>query len=81
MKLRNYEQKTIDTYINYLKQYATFCSKNKLNPKEDAKTYILYLIQNKKSISTQNQAINAIKYYWEHILGKERKRIDIERPM
>jgi integrase/recombinase XerD len=43
--------------------------------------YIHHLIQNRKvSISTQNQAINSIKFYLEHVLKGERKVYYNERP-
>lgn len=43
--------------------------------------YLLHLIQTKKvSISTQNQAINAIKFYLEHVQDGERRVYYAERP-
>src|SRR5690606_30233702 len=33
------------------------------------------------SISYQNQVFNAVKFYWENVLGKERKYIEVDRPM
>ena len=32
-------------------------------------------------MSTQNQAINSIKFYWKHILGQDKQFIEIDRPM
>lgn len=43
--------------------------------------YLLHLIKNKKvSLATQNQAINAIKFYLEHVLKGERQTYFVERP-
>ena len=78
---RNYSENTIRTYIGILILYAKFCRLNSLNPKEDVEPFIQDLIKNKYSTSYQNQAINAIKYYWEHILMKDPKYIVIERPL
>ena len=37
-------------------------------------------MERKVSISYQNQAINAIKFYYERVLGGQRKTYFIERP-
>jgi site-specific recombinase XerD len=43
--------------------------------------YMMYLVEEKKvSISTQNTAINAIKFYLEHVMGGERRVYYTERP-
>lgn len=81
MKQRNYAQRSINVYLGCLKQYAIYCRQKQLNPKEDIQPFLLYLIDNKYSISYQNQVINAVKFYWEHVLGKEKQYIRIDRPM
>lgn len=81
MLQRNYAKRTIDVYLGSLKQYAAFCRLKQLNPKEDIQPFLLYLIEMNYSISYQNQVINAVKFYWEHVLGKERQYINIDRPM
>lgn len=81
LRQRNYASNTQKTYLSYLKEFDAFCTLNGLNTSMDANPYILKLIHEKKAISTQNQAINAIKFYWEQILGKERSYIAIDRPM
>lgn len=78
---RNYSESTITSYIGYLKKYAKFCKANSLNPETDAIPFIQSLINEGYSLSSQNQAINAIKYYWENLLNKERTFIEIERPI
>lgn len=47
---------------------------------EDTNAYLLYLI-NKKQISScqQNQRINAIKFYYEKVLGQERRCYKVHR--
>ena len=39
------------------------------------------LLRRNDARSTQNQAINAITFDWEQVLGRERSRIIIDRPM
>jgi site-specific recombinase XerD len=77
---RNYALNTILIYKSILKKFASYCVKNNINPKEDAISFLHYLIKEGFSISYQNQAINAIKYYWETILNKDRQFIKIDRP-
>ena len=49
--------------------------------KEEINAYLLELIRRKNiSPSQQNQRINAIKFYYEKVLGKEKMYINIERP-
>jgi integrase/recombinase XerD len=49
--------------------------------KKDIKTFLLHLIQHEKvSTSTQNQYINAIKFYYEKVLKQPKVDITIERP-
>jgi integrase/recombinase XerD len=46
------------------------------------KEYMRYLIEVRKvATSTQNQVINAIKFYYEQIKGDQRKRYALERPL
>lgn len=81
MRQRNYAQRTIEVYLSSLKQFAAYCRLHGLNPKEDIQPFLLYLIEMKYSVSYQNQVINAVKFYWEQVLGKERQYIQIDRPM
>lgn len=81
LKQRNYSESTQKTYYSFLKMYAKFCREKQLDPKKDANAFILQLIDLDYAISTQNQAINAIKFYWEHILGYDPQFIKVDRPM
>ncbi len=44
------------------------------------KAFILTLVEQGQARSSQNQAINAIKFYFEKVLGRERKVDDFDRP-
>ena len=49
--------------------------------KEDIQEYILYLKEKRSySSSSQNQAVNAIKFYYEKVKGQQRETYWIERP-
>lgn len=84
LKLRAYSPNTIRTYLQSFKEYLQFY--NDVDPTElsesEIRNYLLYLVEQKKvSRSSQNQAINAIKFFYEKILGEERKVYHLERPM
>jgi site-specific recombinase XerD len=74
------------TFENYNAQFRFFlCHIYPRRAEEvteiDVHNYLLHLISVRKvSLSTQNQAINAIKFYLEHVKGGERKLYYIERP-
>ena len=81
--LKRYSQNTLKTYSScFLKFMAFFENKSiDLLTKKEIKTFLLYLIQERKvSSSTQNQYINAIKFYYEKVLKYPKIDIAIERP-
>ncbi|MET2985638.1 tyrosine-type recombinase/integrase [Aureibaculum conchae] len=83
LTLKHYGQSTIS---NYKKMFSVFLTKFmhhdlKQISKEQIEQFIFDLIkQNNISESYQNQLINAIKAYYEHVLGLPREYYDIERP-
>lgn len=84
LKLKNYSESTLRTYTEQFKLFLQFFPDS--YPEElgesEIEHYLLHLIENRKlSVSTQNQAINAIKFYYEKILKQDRKVYDLERPM
>jgi site-specific recombinase XerD len=84
MEVRRYSLSTIKTYNGCLKLYMDYTNERNLDPELESTTreFLHYVVKTKKySRSTQDQFINAIKYYWEHYLGKDKIYfIDIERP-
>ena len=49
--------------------------------RQEIKRFLLHLIEKEKvSAATQNQYINAIKFYYEKVLGQEKIKFPIERP-
>ena len=78
-----YSKATQDNYIIQFRKflehiYPTLAEE--INEKH-IHDYLLYLIQTKKvSISTQNQAINSIKFYLEQVMEGERRVYYAERP-
>lgn len=79
-----YSPATVTQYISQFKAFLGYLLPAGVEAITEAKIkeYLLYLIEVRQvSISTQNQAINAIKFYLEHVLKGERKEYYVERPM
>jgi integrase/recombinase XerD len=84
LKTMNYSTSTQKTYMDQFRLFLRFYPDS--HPEDldepEIEHYLLYLIDNKKlSASTQNQAINAIKFYYERVLRQERKVYYLDRPM
>ncbi len=78
-----YSPKTIKTYVSLFQEFINYY------PNQDIKTidepsiikFLRYLvIERKISVTYQNQSINAIKFYYEKVLGGQRKFYFIDRP-
>jgi integrase/recombinase XerD len=82
--LRRYSPNTIRTYKAFFTDFINYFSDKKIDAisEDDIRKYILYLIEQRQvSESYQNQAINAIKFYYEKVKGGERKVYYIDRPI
>ncbi len=80
---RRYSQNTIKVYMSFFKDFLNYLGEKqlKLVEEKDIRNYQDYLVNTRKiSISSQNQAINAIKFYFEKVLHQEKKNYYIERP-
>jgi integrase/recombinase XerD len=83
LKIRNYSPKTIKTYSSLFRLYLQHFEGRVINALsgEEIREYLIYLIDKKKvSCSHENQAINAIKFYYEKILGREPETYYVQRP-
>ena len=83
IKLQNYNEATIKTYRQYFQQFLKFFDNT--NPEEipldEIRQYILYLVEEKKySASSQNNAINAIKFYYYYVINREIDEFYLPRP-
>lgn len=83
LKLRGYSPSTIKIYQVQFGLFLNFFPDilpQDLGP-DEIEMYLLHLIERKKvSKSTQNTAINAIKFYFEKVLKQDRKVYYLERP-
>ena len=72
LRIRGFSSRTISAYLHYNKELLRFASgfSDDIN-KQDIKDYLDYLISSKKSTSTVNLAINALKFYYGQILRRK----------
>lgn len=83
-KLRQvrYSDHTVRVYTTYFRDFQEYfegCDIDRITP-EEINGYLVFLI-NEKRISTcqQNQRINAIKFYYEKVLGQPRRCYAVSR--
>ncbi|MEI6556643.1 MAG: site-specific tyrosine recombinase/integron integrase, partial [Paludibacter sp.] len=84
-KLRElrYSTNTIDSYTFMFREFINYYADKELDDitEEEIVLYLQYLVTERKvSTSYQNQAINAIKFYYEKVLKGRRRVYLIERP-
>ena len=83
LKELRYSEQTIKSYKTLFEEFINYYHKSELGKIDEMmiKAYLRYLVTERKiSTSYQNQAINAIKFYYERILGGQRKVYYIDRP-
>lgn len=80
---RQYSDQTKKTYTSYFADFMRYFKGRDLEDitKDEINAYILDLVKNNHiSASQQNQRINAIKFYYEKVLGRRTEYYNIERP-
>ena len=83
LKQKRYSESTIKSYLAYFKDFMHYFTNRELLSieKSEINGYILHLISHHNiSESQQNQRINAIKFYYEKVLGLNKEYYNIERP-
>lgn len=78
-----YSEATAKNYESQFKAFLSFIYPKTCEAIEekDIHRFMHYLVENKRvSVSTQNQAVNAIKFYLERVLREDRKTYYVERP-
>ena len=83
LKLKSYSENTVKTY-RY--EFAQFLIALKNNPVDECdsqkvRSYMLYCYENLKlSENTLHSRLNALKFYFEQVLGREKFFVEIPRP-
>lgn len=83
LKELRYSNQTIKTYKSMFEEFINYFNKYDYNKIDDKmiKEFLRYLVNDRKISSTyQNQSINAIKFYYERVLGGQRRVYYIDRP-
>jgi len=83
LKEIRYSEHTIDTYKSLFEEFMNYYHNLELKQIDEHQiiAFLRYLVMERKiSISYQNQAINAIKFYYEKVLGGKRTFYFIDRP-
>jgi len=83
MKELRYGDHTIHTYDSLFKEFINYYYRFDIDKIDELMiiAFLRYLvIERKVSVSYQNQSINAIKFYYERVLGGQRKVYLVDRP-
>lgn len=83
LKELRYSERTIKAYKSLFEEFINHYPTVEIDKIDEQKiiAFCRYLVIDRKvSASTQNQAINAIKFYYERVLGGQRKFYFLERP-
>lgn len=82
LKQVRYSDHTVRVYTTYFKDFQAYFEGKRIDriTPEEINAYLVYLI-NERSISScqQNQRINAIKFYYEKVLGQPRRCYTVNR--
>lgn len=74
INLRQYSRKTLTAYTTWVRSFQVFLNSKSpiLLESSDAKKFIKHLaVEKKVASSTQNQAYNALLFFYSHVLKKE----------
>lgn len=83
LALKRYSAQTIKTYTHAFADFMAYFDGRALEEisKEEVRQFMLYKVNVLKiSESLQNSLINAIKFYYEKVLGHQKQDYNIERP-
>lgn len=82
LKQVRYSEHTVRVYTSYFRDFQEYFADRNLKriTPEEINGYLLHLIKDKNiSSCQQNQRINAIKFYYEKVLGQERRCYKVNR--
>lgn len=83
LTLKRYSYQTVKSYRNFFKEFINYYHARPIDEitEKEILAYLRYLVQERAvSTSYQNQAINAIKFYYEQVLEGNRRFYYVERP-
>ncbi|HET8735225.1 MAG TPA: site-specific tyrosine recombinase/integron integrase [Pricia sp.] len=82
LELKRYANSTVKTYVSFFEMFINHYREKELSTidESDIRAFLQTLIRRNVSNSYLNQAINAIKFYYEVVLGMPNRFYEIERP-
>ena len=82
LELKRYANNTVRIYVTFFELFINHYRDKELSTinESDIRAYLQKLISKNVSNSYLNQAINAIKFYYEVVLGMPNRFYEIERP-
>ncbi|WP_405396666.1 site-specific tyrosine recombinase/integron integrase [Maribacter sp. Asnod2-G09] len=82
LELKRYANSTVRTYVSFFEMFINYYKEKELITldESDIRNFLQHLIHRNVSNSYLNQAINAIKFYYEVVLGMPNRFYEIERP-
>ncbi|MFT4830506.1 MAG: integrase/recombinase XerD [Psychroserpens sp.] len=82
LELKRYANNTVRIYVSFFEMFINHYKDKELNAinESDIRAFLQKLIHKNVSNSYLNQAINAIKFYYEVVLGMPNRFYEIERP-
>ena len=83
LERKRYSLNTARTYVSLFSGFVKYYSNKRLSELNefDIKHYMQTVVKLGKSASYQNQVINAIKFYYEQVLGMPGRFYEIDRPI
>ncbi|MEQ8687266.1 MAG: tyrosine-type recombinase/integrase [Imperialibacter sp.] len=83
LSIKKYASNTIRTYVNYFEKFINHYKDHEINALNELhiKSFLEHMVRNKCSNSALNQAVNAIKFYYEIVLDMPNRYYEIERPL
>ena len=79
IQVRHYSTKTLKAYTQWVRHFQTFTGSQdpKLLSADQVKAFLTHLaVTRKVSASTQNQAFNALLFFYRHVLNKEFGKVE-----
>ncbi|WP_240194673.1 phage integrase N-terminal SAM-like domain-containing protein, partial [Desulfopila inferna] len=79
IRVRHYSQTTLKTYSGWVRKFQAFTKSKdpRLLGTEDVKEFLTSLaVEKRVAASTQNQAFNALLFFYRHVLGKEFGKVE-----
>jgi len=82
LELKRYANATVKNYVSSFEKFINYYKDIELIyiNENDVRNYLQFLIHEKRSNSYINVSVNAIKFYYEIVLGMPNRFYEIERP-